>query len=75
MTLLSDMAWVMYVIRLLNLETAVNAMPDISMTDKEKTDLLLIKLRVRFKLHVTTRVQKAANQSHWILRFAFKTYP
>ena len=37
-TLLSDPAWMMYVIRLLDLETKANATTEISTTDKEKAD-------------------------------------
>ena len=48
LTLLSDTAWMMYVIRLLNLETMVNATAELSRTDEEKADLLLIKLREKF---------------------------
>ncbi len=62
----------MYDIRLLDLETTVNATTEVSTTDKEKADLLLLKLLQQFKLHVKARVQKAAKQSRWILMFAFK---
>jgi hypothetical protein len=41
-------------------------------SDKNKADLLLIKLRERFKLHVKQRVNQASKQNHWILKFAFK---
>jgi hypothetical protein len=74
-TLLSDMAWVMYVIRLLDLKTTANATTEVSTTDKEKADLLLIKLREQFKVHVKDRVKQAAKKNHWILRFAFKNLP
>ena len=40
----TDPARVMYVIRLLDLETTANATTEISTTDKEKADLLLIKI-------------------------------
>jgi len=43
-TLLSDQVWVKYVIRLLDLETTANATTEIFTTDKEKADLLLIKI-------------------------------
>jgi hypothetical protein len=49
----------MYVIRLIDLETTVNAMTEVSTTNKEEADLLLIKLREQFKLHVKARVQKS----------------
>ena len=41
-TLLSDTAWVAYVIRLLDLETTANIMTEVTNTQKEKGDLLLI---------------------------------
>jgi hypothetical protein len=43
-TLLSDTAWVTYyVIRLLDLETTTDTTTEVSTTEKEKVDLLLIK--------------------------------
>ena len=71
-TLLSDTAWVTYVIRLLDLETTSDTTTEVTTTEKEKGDLLLIKLRERFKAHVKDRVKQAAKKNHWILRFAFK---
>ena len=41
----------------------------------KKADFLLIKLRVRFKLHVKQRINQASTQNHWILKFAFKNLP
>ncbi len=43
--------------------------------DKNKADLLLIKLRERFKLHVKQHVKQASKQNHWILKFALKNFP
>ncbi len=65
----------MYVIRLLDLKTMANATTEVSMTDKEKADLLLIRLHEQFKVHVKDWVKQAAKKHHWILRFAFKNLP
>ena len=73
--LLSKTAWVTYVIRLLDLETTSDTTTEVTTTEKEKGDLLLIKLRERFKAHVKDRVKQAAKKNHWILRFAFKNLP
>ncbi len=73
--LLSDTAWVKYVINLLDLKRTANTTTEVSVSDKEKADLLLIKLREQFKSHVKARVKQAAKQSHWILNFAFKYSP
>ena len=43
-TLLSDAAWVLYVINFLNLKKTANTTTEVSERDKEKADLLLIKL-------------------------------
>ena len=74
-TLLSDTAWVTYVIRLLDLETTSDTTTEVTTTEKEKGDLLLIKLRERFKAHVKDRVKQAAKKNHWILKFAYKNLP
>ena len=74
-TLLSNMAWVTYVIRLLDLETTTDTKTEVSTTEKEKADLLLTKLCERFKVHVKNRVKQAVKKNHWILRFAFKNLP
>jgi hypothetical protein len=50
--LLSDSLWVKYVISILDLEMTAAATSDVSSSDKEKADLLLIKLREQFKSHV-----------------------
>ena len=73
--LLSDTAWVTYVIRLLDLETTSDTTTEVTTTEKEKGDLLLIKLRERFKAHVKDRVKQAAKKNHWILKFAYKNLP
>ena len=73
--LLSDTAWVTYVIRLLDLETTTDTTTEVSTTEKEKADLLLTKLCERFKVHVNNRVKQAVKKNHWILRFAFKNLP
>jgi hypothetical protein len=73
--LLSDTAWVTYVIRLLDLETTTNTTTEVSTTEKEKADLLLTKLCERFKVHVNNRVKQAVKKNHWILKFAFKNLP
>jgi hypothetical protein len=44
-TLLSDKSWVLYAIDLLNLEKTTGASREISSSDKDKADLLLVKLR------------------------------
>jgi hypothetical protein len=74
-TLLSDTAWVTNVFRLLDLETTTDTMTKVSTTEKEKADLLLIKLCGQFKVHVKNRMKQAAKKNHWILRFAFKNLP
>ena len=74
-TLLSDTAWVTYVIRLLDLETTADTTTEVTTTEKEKGDLLLIKLRERFKAHVKDRVKQAVKRNHWILKFAYKNLP
>jgi hypothetical protein len=51
-TLLSDKSWVSYAINLLNLEKTTGASREISSSDKDKADLLLVKLREQFKDHV-----------------------
>jgi len=71
-TLLSDTAWVTYVIWLLDLKTTTDTATEVSTTEKEKADLLLIKLCERFKVHVKNRVKQAVKKNHWVLRFAFK---
>jgi hypothetical protein len=75
-TLLSDTAWVTYIIRLLDLKMMTDTMTEVSTTEKEKADLLLIKLLCeQFKVHVKNRVKQSAKKNHWILRFAFKNLP
>ncbi len=75
LTLLSDRAWVTYVIRLLGLETTTNTTSEVSTAEKEKADLLLIKLHEQFQVHVKDRVKQTSKKNHWILRFAFKNLP
>jgi hypothetical protein len=65
-TLLCDSLWVKYVIDFLNLERTAAATSNVPASDKEKTDLLLIKMRERFKSHIKARVKQAARQNHWI---------
>ena len=75
-TLLSDTVWVTYIIRLLDLETMTDTTTEVSTTEKEKADLLLIKLLCeQFKVHMKNRVKQSAKKNHWILRFAFKNLP
>jgi hypothetical protein len=66
---------VKYVIDFLDLERTAAATGDVPASDKEEADLLLIKLRERFKSHVKAQVKQAAKQNHWILKFAFKNLP
>ena len=62
--LLSKTAWVTYVIRLLDLNTTTDTTTEVSMTEKEKADLLLTKLCKRFKVHVKNRVKQAVKKNH-----------
>ncbi len=55
-----------YVIDFLNLERTAAAMGNVPASDKEKADLLLIKLCERFKSYVKAQVKQAAKQNHWI---------
>ena len=64
----------MYVIRLLDLEMMVDAMTEVSATDKEKADLLH-KVRSVIQIACEDKSAKDAKQSHWILRFLFKNLP
>jgi hypothetical protein len=54
--LLNDTARVKYVTNLLDLKRTANVTMEVSVSDKEKADLLLIKLREQFKSHVKARV-------------------
>jgi hypothetical protein len=74
-TLLCDSLWVKYVIDFLDLERTAAATSDVPASDKEKANLLLIKLCERFKSHVEACVKQAAKQNHWILKFALKNLP
>jgi hypothetical protein len=40
LTLLNDMAWVMYITKLFDVKRMVNTMTEVSLNDKEKADLL-----------------------------------
>jgi hypothetical protein len=51
-TLLSDSLWVQYVIDFLNLENTAAVTSKVSERDKDKANLLSIKLRKQFKSHV-----------------------
>jgi hypothetical protein len=62
-------------IDLLNLERTSATSSEVSDNQKEKADLLLIKLRKQFKVHVKERVKQASKQNHWILKFVFKNLP
>ncbi len=74
-SLLGNILWVKFVIDFFDLERTAAATSEVSDSDKEKADLLLIKLREQFKSHVKARVKQAAKQNHWILKFAFKNLP
>ncbi len=50
--LLCDSSWVKYVISFLDLEMTAAVTSNVSASNKEKADLLLIKLREQFKSHV-----------------------
>jgi hypothetical protein len=71
-TLLSDKSWVSYAINLLNLEKTTGASREISSSDKDKADLLLVKLRERFKEHINSRVKQVSKRNHWVLKLAWK---
>jgi hypothetical protein len=73
--LLSDSLWVKYVISFLDLEMTAAATSNVSASNKEKADLLLIKLREQFKSHVKARVKQSLKQNHWVLKFAYKNLP
>jgi hypothetical protein len=74
-SLLGNIAWVKFVTDLLDLERTSATSSKVSDSQKEKADLLLIKLREQFKVHVKERVKQASKQNHWILKFAFKNLP
>jgi hypothetical protein len=74
-TLLIDTAWVKYVLNLLDLERTANATSKVSESNKNKADLLLMKLRVRSKIHDKERVKQASKQNHWVLKFVLKKLP
>ncbi len=57
-------------INFLHLKRTAAASSEVSESDKNKADLLLI--RERFKLHVKQRVNQASEQNHWILKYALK---
>ncbi len=61
-TLLCDSLWVKYVINFFNLERTASVPSDVSVSDKEKADFPIIKLREQFKSHVKARVKQAAKQ-------------
>jgi hypothetical protein len=71
-TLLSDESWVSYAINLLDLEKTTGASREISSSDKDKADLLLVKLRERFKDHVNLRVKQVSKRNNWVLKLACK---
>jgi hypothetical protein len=50
-TLISDESWVLYATNLLDLKKTTGALREISSSDNDKEDLLLVKLRERFKGH------------------------
>jgi hypothetical protein len=64
-----------FVIDFLNPERTSATASKVSDSDKQKANLLLIKLHEQFKSHVKDRVKQAAKQNHWILKFAFKNLP
>ncbi len=61
-TLLSDKLWVLYAINLLDLEKTTGASREISSSDKNKADLLLVRLREQFKEHVNLRVKQVSKR-------------
>ena len=71
-SLLSNIVWVKFVIDFLDLKRTAATSSKVSDSDKQKSDLLLIKLCEKFKVHVKKRLKQAAKQNHWILEFAFK---
>jgi hypothetical protein len=71
-TLISDKSWVLYAINLLDLEKTTRALREISSSDKDKADLLLVKLCERFKKHVNLRVKQVLKRNHCVLKLAWK---
>ncbi len=71
-TLLSDESWVSYAINLLDLEKTTGALREISSSDKDKADLVLVKLREQFKDHFNLRVKQVLKRNHWVLKLAWK---
>jgi hypothetical protein len=72
-SLLSNIVWVEFVIDFLDLErTSATASKQVSDNDKQKADLLLIKLHERFKSHVKEQMKQSTKQTHWIIKFAFR---
>jgi hypothetical protein len=61
-SLLGNIVWVKFVINFLNLERTAAITSKVSDSDKEKADLLLIKLCEHFKSHVKEWVKQAAKQ-------------
>ncbi len=64
-----------YVISILDLEMTAAATSNVSVSNNEKADLLLIKLREQFKSHVKAQVKQSSKQNHWVLEFAYKNLP
>ncbi len=52
LTLLSNKSWVLYAINVFDLEKVTGALREISSSDKDKADFLLVKLCEQFKDHV-----------------------
>ncbi len=57
---------------LLDLEKMTGASREISSSDKDKADLLLVKLREQFKEHVNLQVKQVSKRNHWVLKLAWK---
>jgi hypothetical protein len=45
---------------------------EISSSDKDKADLLLVKLCEQFKEHVNLQVKQVSKRNHWVLKLAWK---
>ncbi len=59
-------------INLLDLEKTTGASREISSSDKDKADLLLVKLCEQFKEHVNSRVKQVSKRNHWVLKLPWK---
>ena len=73
--MLSHESWVKYAVELLALDKTSSTPTEVTAFDKEKADILLRKLEVRYKLHVNTRINDVLKRNHWVLMLAYKNLP